>query len=178
MNKTLQEEGYYMADFEFKMLGFAYLLDKGSYFKALTRLSDFHKQLQNRENLIKIPEFKSKKKRWNFILIFRIREQVHLWMIHFHTAHLMNLPRISVAHLDALAKETGTPLQLKYPLKYLDAINTPEKLYTFLDDVSYVGWIGSKFPQTSYVFARSLLSSWNDEGVIVKNNLYSFTPEL
>ena len=37
MNKTLQEEGYYMADFEFKMLGFAYYLDKGFYFTALNK---------------------------------------------------------------------------------------------------------------------------------------------
>ena len=31
LNKTLQEEGYYMGDFEFKMLGFGYYLDKGYY---------------------------------------------------------------------------------------------------------------------------------------------------
>ena len=33
---------------------------------------------------------------------------------------------------------------------YLDEINTSEKLITFLDDVSTVGWIASKLPQTSF----------------------------
>ena len=31
LNRECQEEGYYMAEFEFKMLGFAYQLDKGRY---------------------------------------------------------------------------------------------------------------------------------------------------
>jgi len=61
-----------------------------------------------------------------------------------------------INHLDALAKEAGQPLKLKYPLKYLDQINTPEKLQVFLDDVSYVSWLSTKFPQTTYVFARSI----------------------
>jgi len=178
MNKTLQEEGYYMADFEFKMLGFAYLLDKGSYFTALSGLSDFHKQLQNRENLIKIPEFKSKEEEMEFYLNLQ-NPGTGAFMDDSFPYCTFNEPTENIiAHLDVLAQETGTPLQLKYPLKYLDAINTPGKLYSFLDDVSYIGWIGSKFPQTSYTFARSLLNSWNAEGVIVKNNLYSFTPEF
>jgi len=82
-----------------------------------------------------------------------------------------------LAHLDALAKETGQRLQLKYPLKYLDKINSPDKLKLFLDDVSNIGWIASKLPQTTYVFARSLLSYCNGEGVMEKNGLYSFSPE-
>jgi hypothetical protein len=177
MNKTLQEEGYYMSDFEFKMLGFAYYLDKGHYCKGLSRLSDFHHQLKNRENLIKIPEFKSKEEEIEFYLSLQnpktgafIDDSCPYCMYNEPTENI-------VAHLDALAKETGIPLQLKYPLKYLDEINTPGKLQAFLDDVSYIGWIGSKFPQTSYACARSLLNSWNGEGVIVKNNLYSFSPE-
>ncbi|PKM86223.1 MAG: hypothetical protein CVU87_12830, partial [Firmicutes bacterium HGW-Firmicutes-12] len=76
-----------------------------------------------------------------------------------------------------LAEETGQPLRLKYPLKYLDEINTSENLKTFLDDVSNVGWIGSKFPQTTFVFARSLLSYYNREGVMGENNLYHFSGE-
>ena len=177
MNKTLQEEGYYMGDFEFKMLGIVYYLDKGFYFKALKRLSDFHKQLQNRENLIKMPEFKSKNEELEFYLDFQ-NPGTGAFMDNSYPYCTYNEPTENiVAHLDALANETGSPLQLKYPLKYLDEINTPLKLVTFLNDVSYVGWIGSKFPQTTYVFARSLLSYWNDEGVMGKNNLYSFSPE-
>jgi hypothetical protein len=53
MNKTLQEEGYYMADFEFKMLGFGYYLDKGHYYKTLKLLNDYHKKLSIKEELNK-----------------------------------------------------------------------------------------------------------------------------
>jgi len=35
LNRMCRQEGYYMAEFEFKMLGLAYLLDKGRYFEAL-----------------------------------------------------------------------------------------------------------------------------------------------
>jgi hypothetical protein len=177
MNKTLQEEGYYMADFEFKMVGLVYYLDKGSYFTALSRLSDFHRQLQNRENLIKVPEFKSKEEEIEFYLNLQ-NPRTGAFMDDSFPHCTFNEPTENVIiHLDALAKETGTPLRLKYPLKYLDVINTPEKLYAFLDDVSYIGWIGSKFPQTSYLFARSLVGYYNGEGVIGISNLYSFSPE-
>jgi hypothetical protein len=68
LNKALQEEGYYMAEFEFKMLGFAYYLDRGFYSKAISQLSDYKKQLQSRKNLIIIPEFKNKKEELEFYL--------------------------------------------------------------------------------------------------------------
>ena len=53
MNKRLQEEGYYMGDFEFKMLGIAYWLDKGQYFKVLHEINSVHQKLKNREGLFK-----------------------------------------------------------------------------------------------------------------------------
>src|SRR4030043_2314513 len=68
LNKTLQEEGYYMADFEFKMLGCGYYLDKGYYKKTLKLLNDYHKKLSNREGLIKIPPFKNNPEEINFFL--------------------------------------------------------------------------------------------------------------
>lgn len=48
MNKILLEEGYYMAEFEVKMMGIVYYLDKGHYRKAFSTLSRFHSQLKNR----------------------------------------------------------------------------------------------------------------------------------
>jgi hypothetical protein len=68
LNKTLQEERYYMADFEFKMVGCGYYLGKGQYTKALTLLTDYHKKLSSREGLIKIPEFKNHQEEINFYL--------------------------------------------------------------------------------------------------------------
>lgn len=39
-------------------------------------------------------------------------------------------------HLEQLAQETGRPLRLKYPLRFLDEISTPNKLTEILDELS------------------------------------------
>ena len=178
MNKECQEESYYMAEFEFKLLGIAYYIDKGYYYTAWTRLNQLHKQLKTKEELIKVPEFTSKEDEMEFYLNLQ-NPKTGAFMDDSYPYCTYNEPTENVVlHLDALAREIGRPLHLKYPLKYLDKINKPERLTVFLDDVSHVGWIVAKFPQTSYVFARSLLSYANEEGVIGKNHLYNYSPYL
>ena len=178
MNKELQEESYHMAEFEFKMLGIAYYIDRGQYSTALSRLNQLHKQLRTKEGLIKMPEFKGKVDEMEFYLNLQ-NPKTGAFMDDSYPSCTYNEPTENVVlHLDALAKEIGRPLHLKYPLKYLDEINTPDTLNVFLDDVSHVGWIVSQFPQTSFVFARSLFSYANGEGVIAKNNLYRYSPKL
>ncbi|HBV86144.1 MAG TPA: hypothetical protein DEF42_05715 [Desulfosporosinus sp.] len=177
LNKELQEEGYFMADFEFKMMGMVYWLDHGHYFMALTRLDKLHEQLKTREGLIKVPKFINKEAELDFYLNLQ-NFRTGAFMDDSYPYCTYNEPTENIlSHLNALAEETGRPLHLKYPLKYLDEINTPDKLKTFLDDVSNVGWIASNFPQTTFVFARSLLSYYNGEGVIGKHNLYNFSLE-
>jgi hypothetical protein len=177
MNKALQAQGYYMAEFEFKMMGIVYYLDKGHYIKAISTLSRFHSQLKNKENLIKIPEFKTAEEEMAFYLNLQ-NPATGAFMDDSFPYCTYNAPTENIlAHLDELAKKAGVPLKLKYPLKYLDDINTPEKLYEYLDDISHVGWLGTKFPETTFVFVRDLLNSWNGEGVIVQDNLYSFSDD-
>ncbi|GBF34227.1 hypothetical protein DCCM_3339 [Desulfocucumis palustris] len=177
LNKELQEEGYYMADFEFKMMGMAYWLDHGHYHTALSRLNQLHRQLKTREGLIKMPKFKNKEDELDFYLNLQ-NARTGAFMDDSYPYCTYNEPTENIlSHIDALAEETGQPLRLKYPLKYLDDINTPEKLKAFLEDVSNVGWIASRFPQTTFLFARSLLSYYNGEGVIGEHNLYNFSPE-
>ena len=148
MNKDLQEEGYYMSEFEFKMLGIAYYLDKANYYYAVSRLDQLHKQLKFKQNLIKVPEFKSKEDEMEFYLNLQ-NPETGAFMDDSYPYCTYNEPTENVlSHLAALAKETLKPLCLKYDLKYLDEIKTPDKLTAFLDDVSSVGWIASKFPQT------------------------------
>lgn len=176
LNKELQEEGYYMADFEFKMLGMAYWLDHGHYYTALSRLNQLHKQLKTRAGLRKMPKFTCKEQELDFYLNLQ-NPKTGAFMDDSYPYCTYNEPTENIlSHLDALAKETGRPLHLKYPLKYLDEISEPEKLQEFLDDVSNVGWIACKFPQTTFVFARSLLSYYNGEGAIGEQNLYDFSP--
>jgi hypothetical protein len=68
LNKECQEEGYYMGEFEFKMLGFAYLLDKGHYLEANRGIEKLYNQLKNREGLIKVPKFADKNQEMDFYL--------------------------------------------------------------------------------------------------------------
>ncbi len=177
LNKELQKDGYYMADFEFKIMGFAYQLDKGQYREALNSLSEYHSKLKNREGLLKIPNFNNKQEEIDFFLNLQnprtgafIDESVPYCT---YWAISQNI----ISHLEALTDSTTTPLNLKYPLKYLDKINTPEKLSVFLNDISYVGWLASKFPQTSFVFAREMLDCAKPGNILERNNFYNFSPE-
>ncbi|MBN1788572.1 MAG: hypothetical protein JW806_09305 [Sedimentisphaerales bacterium] len=176
MNKKLQEEGYYMGEFEFKLMGILYYLDRGQYRKALSTLSRFHRQLKNKENLIKIPEFKDAQEEMDFYLNLQ-NPKTGAFMDDSFPYCTFNAPTGNIiAHLDLLAKELGVRLKLKYPLKYLDEINTPAKLYAFLDDVSNVSWLGSRFPETSFFFARDL-ADWDIDGAVTRNNLYNFSDD-
>jgi len=177
LNKELQKEGYYMADFEFRMIGLAYLLDKGQYSEALNSLSKYHSKLKNRDGLIKIPHFANKQEEIDFFLN---QQNPHTGAFIDESAPYFIYWEISqniINHLEALSDSTIAPLQLKYPLKFLDKINTPEKLTAFLNDISYVGWIASKFPQTTFHFARNILDCSKPGNTLERNNLYTFSPE-
>ncbi len=177
MNKELQEAGYYMGDFEFKMMGVLYWLDKGSYYRAFSHLNKLHNQFEIKEGLIKLPDFKNKTEEIEFYLNLQNPRTGAFIDDIYPYATYNEVTENVINHLNELAIETGQPLSLKYPLKYLDEINTPEKLKTFLDDVAYVSWISTKFPQTSFVFARSILSYVNGEGVMERNGFYEFSDE-
>lgn len=176
MNKELQEQGYYMAEFEFKMLGIAYDLDKGHYYTSLERINKLHKQLETKDNLIKIPKFNSKEDELQFYLNLQ-NPNTGAFMDEDYPYCTYTGPTGNVLeHIESLSVELGKPVKLKYPLKYLDEINTPEKMKAYLDDVSTVGWIASNFPQTSFHFARDMLGLFNEEGkdsVVEKYDLYT-----
>lgn len=177
MNKELQEEGYYMGDFEFKMISILYWLDKGEYYHGLSQLNRIHKEFESKEGLVKMPNFNSKEEEVEFYLNLQ-NPKTGAFIDDTYPYLVYNeITENAINNLDALTREIGQPLKLKYPLKYLDEINTPEKLKVFLDDVAYVSWISTKFPQTSYVFARSVLSYTNGEGVIEEKGLYKFSDE-
>ncbi|MCX6238545.1 MAG: hypothetical protein NTY07_13465 [Bacteroidia bacterium] len=177
LNKTLQEEGYYMADFEFKLVGCGYYLGKGQYYKSVKLLNDYHKKLSGREGLIRIPEFKNKQEQINFYLNLQNPETGAFIDESAPYCTYWEVSQNVINHLEALADSTTAPLRLKYPLKFLDEINTPEKLTAFLDDVSYVGWLASKFPQTTFHFARNILGEALPGSTLERTNLYKFSPE-
>ena len=176
MNKELQESGYYMAEFEFKMLGIAYDLDKGHYYTSLRLINQLHHQLKTQEGLIKVPYFNNKAEELEFYLNLQ-NPDTGAFMDNSYPYCSYTGPTGNVLlHLDSLAQATGQPLQLKYPLKYLDKINSPESMTAYLDDVSTVGWIGSIFPQTSFHFARDILSLFYEDNTVAKDSLYNVSP--
>lgn len=177
LNRECQQEGYYMADFEFKMLGFAYLLDRGRYSEALTGIRRLHRQLKSRSNLVKIPVFRDKEQELEFYLSLQNPRTGAFMDDSFPFCTYEGPTGNVLLHLEALARATGRPLRLKYRLRFLDEINTREKLIAFLDDVSRVGWIASRFPQTSFHFARDLLHYATEDNVLERNQLYAFSAE-
>ncbi len=173
LNGKLQAEGYYMGEFEFKMLGCAYYLDKGQYITALSKLNELHKQLKTREGLIKAPDFADKKEEMEFYLSLQ-NPKTGAFMDDSYPAFYYLEPTLNVVdHLELLARETGQPLCLKYPLKFLDEISTPDRLIALLDDLSSVGWLGSKLPKTNYMMA----SCYHNYDELERNKLYAFSPE-
>ncbi len=177
MNKQLQEDGYYTAEFEFKMLGIVYNLDRGRYLTALSQLFRLNNQLKSREGFIKVPEFKDKNEEMDFYLNLQ-NPRTGAFMDDSYPFCTYTGPTGNVLHhLENLSQETGRPLILKYPLKYLDRINTEDSLKKYLDDVATVGWIGSLFPQSSFHFTRCLLSMFHEDSTVEKYHLYSFSPE-
>jgi len=177
LNKKCQAEGYYMAEFEFKMVGFIYLLDHGEYAKAASGLRAYHDKLESREGLVKLPHFATKDEEMDFYL--NLQDSV--------TGSFMDPsapyctwegPTGNVLdHLDALAKETGRPLKLKYPLRFFDRIATPAKLRAYLDDIGHIGWIAAKLPESPFHFIRDLLSYARPDNVVERNGLYTFSSE-
>jgi len=186
LNKELQVQNYYMAEFEFKMLGLSYLLDRGHYYSAVSKLNELHHQLKTKIGLVKLPEFKNKKEELEFYLGLQ-NPKTGAFMDDSYPLNTYLEPTANVLlHLDALATETGQPLRLKYPLKFLDEINTTEKLLTVLNDWSVAGWFALKFPQTSFHNVRDLLKLAIDyknydenqvDMVIQKHHLYPFSSE-
>lgn len=177
LNKKCQAEGYYMAEFEFKMVGFGYLLDHGHYVKAISDLRAYHDKLEAREGLVKLPRFATKTEEMDFYL--NLQDSV--------TGSFMDPsapyctwegPTGNVLdHLDALAKETGRPLKLKYPLRFFERIDTPAELRAYLDDIGHIGWIGAKLPESSFHFARDLVSYAKPDNTVERNGLYAFSPK-
>ncbi|MCC5466157.1 hypothetical protein [Pelosinus baikalensis] len=173
LNSELRAEGYYMGEFEFKMVGIVYYIDKGQYITAFSRLNQFHKQLKNREGLIKVPKFADKKEELEFYLGLQNPRTGAFMDDSYPLCTYVGSTLNMVNHLELLAKELGQPLHLRYQLSFLDQMNTGEKLETYLDDLSTAGWIASKLPKTPYILAFEIVYFSDLERV----NLYDFSPE-
>lgn len=173
MNETLKKEGYYLAEFETQMLGIAYYLDHGNYKKARTGLNNIHSQLTEREGLVKVDEFSDDREKLDFYLHMQ-KSSTGAFMNESYPLFTFFPPTTNmIQFIEDLCNKTGEPFRLLYPLKFLDEINTPEKLVLLLDDLSKSGWIGSKF-KTPFVSIGELWSLAMDAERL---GLYTFPSE-
>jgi hypothetical protein len=177
LNKACQEEGYYMGEFEFKMLGLAYYLDKGQLLTAAERIGALHGQLRTRDGLIKVPKFANAEEELGFFLGLQ-NPRTGAFMDDAYPYMTFEGPTGNVLlHLEALAEKTGKPLRLRYPLLFFDRIATPEALRSHLDDVANIGPLAAKLPETSFHMARDLVAYCRPDNVLERNGLYAFSPE-
>lgn len=138
-NAELKAEGYYMAEFEFRMLGIVKQLSDGDYLDAYSTLHRLRREMDSGDGLVKMPADTSAKARYEFLLS-RQDPITGAFMSPDYPAFTFVAPTLNVVEaLDGLAKEIGEPLRLRYPLRFLDAIATPEALRAYLDAHLYTG---------------------------------------
>ena len=138
-NAELKADGYYMGEFEFRMLGILKKLSDGDYLDAYSTLSLLRRQMERGEGLAKMPADPSAKARYEFLLS-RQDPTTGAFMSPDYPAFTFVAPTLNVVEaLDGLAKEIGEPLRLRHPLRFLDAIATPEALRAYLDAHLYIG---------------------------------------
>lgn len=172
LNSQRRAEGYYMAEFEFQIVGILYYLDKGKYKKASSLFEGLYNQLKSGQRLIKVPKFANKKEELAFYLD-RQNPKTGAFMDDSYPLCTYFQPTLNVIdHMEYLAKSIGQPLQLKYPLTFIEQLDSPEELRSYLDDLATVGKLVSKMPKTPNVL--SSLVSYDD---LERLNLYTFSPE-
>ena len=173
-NAALKNEGYYLAEFEFKMLGVIYYLDHGNYITALSRLNKIHKQFTTKEGLRKVPEFSNKKEKLAFYKNLQSPKTGAFMDDAYPLFTYIGVTANMIAHIENLSHNAEERFHLQYPLQFLEAIHTPDKLILFLDDLATVSWLGAKMPKTPFVEIGELGELAVESERL---GLYSFSPE-
>ena len=174
-NAELKAQGYYMGEFEFKMVSVLYYLNEGSYLKAYTTLRRIRDEMDTTRGLVKMPGEPSPKEMMAFLLE-RQNPDTGAFMDARYPLFSYTAPTLNVIEaLEDLARKSGQPLCLKYPLRYLDRIKTPDQLRAYLDSLLYVKemWYG-KAPVWPYGPGVSELAYFND---LERRGLYQFSRE-
>lgn len=126
LNGERKSEGYYLTEFEFKMLGIAYFIDKGQYIKAFSKLNELHEELKTKIGMLKIPPFSNSKEKLNF---YKSRQNPRTGAFmddSFPLLTYMGPTSNMIAYIsEDPAVAANEPFDLKYPLKFLDEINRP-----------------------------------------------------
>jgi hypothetical protein len=145
LNAELKAQGYYMGEFEFKMLSSQFHMNAGRYLEGWRTLRRIEAEMQER-NLKKMPVNATAGERMDFLLD-RQDPVTGAFMNHDYPTFSYFAPTCNVVEaLIGLSRETGRPLKLKYPLRFLDEIGTPQKLRAYLDSLLYLNSVIARFP--------------------------------
>lgn len=142
----LKAQGYYMGEFEFKMVASQYYLNEGRYLDAYQTLRRITNEMATLRGLNKMPLKATPEEQMAFLL-----EQqdpvTGAFMDHRYPAFSYFAPTCNVVEaLTKLSQEVGRPLKLKHPLRFLDQIKTSEQLRAYLDSLLFVGEMAAHFP--------------------------------
>ncbi len=174
-NAELKAQGYYMGEFEFKMLGVLYYLNEGRYVKAYTTLRRIRREMETTQGLARMPEGASPEKLMAFLLE-RQDPTTGAFMDPGYPFFTYIAPTLNVVDaLEGLARQTGQPLRLRHPLRFLDEIRTPEQLRAYLGPLLYIQetWAGMGGPGP-YGPGISELATPDE---LERNGLYGFSDE-
>lgn len=173
-NGELKAQGYYMGEFEFKMLSVLQYLNEGRYVQAATALHRISREMKTTRGLVMLPAKATADAQLEALLALQ-DPVTGAFMDRRYPAFTYFAPTWNVVDvLSGLAKEAGRPLKLKYPLRFLDDIRTPEKLRAYLDSVLYLDerWVDmGKPPYVGGASELAYFDAFEDWG------LYSFTDE-
>lgn len=145
-NAELKAQGYYMGEFEFKMLSSQYHMNAGRYLQAIRTLRGIEAEMQDLQNLKKMPANATPEEQMAFLLD-RQDPVTGAFMDRDYPLFSYFAPTCNVVEaLMRLSRETGRPLKLKYPLRFLDQIGTPQQLRAYLDSLLYLNSVIARFP--------------------------------
>jgi hypothetical protein len=136
-NAERKNQGYYMAEFEFKMESALYHLNNGSYWKTFRTLRRIDHELESLEGMVKMPQKASTEELIEF-LRERQNAKTGAFMDSDYPFFTYIGPTANVlGQLENLSVRIGRPVKLKYPLRFLDEIRTPQQLRAYLDSFLY-----------------------------------------
>ena len=174
-NAELKAQGYYLGEFEFKMLTTVYYLNEGSYVKAYTTIRRIRNEMETTRGLVKMPSGASPEEMMTFLLD-RQDPTTGAFMDPSYPVFSYIAPTVNaIDALDRLSKKTGRPLKLRYQLRFLDQIRTPEQLRAYLNSLLYMKETWAEMsPVAPYNPGVSELAYFND---LERRGVYQFSDE-
>ena len=145
-NAELKAQGYYMGEFEFKMLAVQHEVNRGRYLEAIRVLRRIEREMADPGGLARMPVRATPEQQMAFLLA-RQDPVTGAFMDPRYPPFTYFAPTCNVVEaLVELRKQTGRPFRLAHPLRFLDRIGTPEMLRAYLDSLLYLDGPSARFP--------------------------------